>query len=57
MSEDKLKLKIILEVDRNENGELNKDKPVQFYKDFYKGFLEQGRGITVVQITSFENQK
>lgn len=57
MSEDKIKLKIILEIDRNEAGERNKDKPVQFYKDWYKGFLEQGKGTTVMQVTSFENQK
>ena len=57
MSEDKIKLKIILEIDRNEAGRLNKDKPIQFYKDWYKGFLEQGRGTTVIQVTSFENQK
>ena len=57
MSEDKIKLKIMIEIDRNEVNERNKNKPVQFYKDWYKGFLEQGRGTTVIQVTSFENQK
>jgi len=55
MSEDKIKLKIILEIDKNQESERNRNKPVQFYKDWYKGFLEQGRGTTVIQVTDFEN--
>ena len=49
----KIKINLTLEIDRNELG-LNKDKPVEFFTDWYKGFIEQGRGVKVTEINEGE---
>jgi hypothetical protein len=49
----KIKINLNIEIDRNELG-INKDKPVQFFTDWYKGFIEQGTGVKVIEINGGE---
>jgi len=45
----KIIINLTIEMDRDELG-TNKEKPVKFFTDWYKGFLEQGNGVKVTEI-------
>ncbi len=49
----KIKINLTIELDRDELG-TNKEKPVKFFTDWYKGFIEQGTGVTVTEINGGE---
>ena len=49
----KIKINLTIELDRDELG-INKEKPVEYFTDWYKGFIEQGRGTKVTEINGGE---
>ena len=49
----KIKINLTIELDRDELG-INKEKPVEYFTDWYKGFIEQGNGVKVTEINGGE---